>query len=114
MNAGGTSYRTANEKNTRCKLLASSFLPVTGQGLGCEVSAACRYQEGLHLKSVQVRSAFEVTAKVVQLYDYLNDKFSDAYIANDGKHPNQDDVMDGLDSSLRWRGAPHRDPSSRR
>lgn len=91
MNAGSTSYRTAMRRTRDANCWRAASFPVTGHGLGCEVSgasAACRYQEGLQLKSAQVRSALEITAKVVELYDYLYAKFPDAYIANDGKRPN--------------------------
>lgn len=37
------------------------------------------------LKSPQVRSALEVTAKIVELHDYIYEKFPDAYNFNDGK-----------------------------
>lgn len=50
-----------------------------------EVTSAEDGQYKRNLKSPQVRSALDVTAKIVELYDYVYANFPSAYNANDGK-----------------------------
>lgn len=68
-------YRSKGDCVTRFERLMSSP----------DVTAAEDGQYRRTLKSPQVRSAFEITAKLVELYDHIYARFPDAYNANDGK-----------------------------